>query len=221
MILLKTLSLPQIIFICVAILVGAAIIFFVIYFPMKRKYNRKNYRHKYHEMLYKIAKLDDYYLMYDFRFKTDDSHIAMIDEILIGEKYFYIITCLYFEGELTGKESDSSLIYIPKLGARKYTDNPLLETKKIINNLSLRTDIDKSMMIGVILVNNNCEINVIPETKKDGSVIEDEEKIYYIVKEKNFPKFIKSIESRDIGTINEEQLARVVKSLDKMNRRKR
>ncbi|MBR2507868.1 MAG: NERD domain-containing protein [Bacilli bacterium] len=221
MILTKNLNPQQIIFIIIASLVGLVIIFLLVFFPLKRKYDRKHYRFNYHKMLYNIATLDDYYLIYDFKFKTDSSHTATIDEILIGEKYFYIITCLYFEGELTGKETDSSLIYIPKIGARKYTDNPLLETKKMINALSSITGIDKSMMLGVILVNNNCDINVIPETRKDGSAIKDNEKIYYIVKQKNFPKFIKRIESRDIGTINEEQLARVVKGIDKLNRRKR
>ena len=211
----------QIIFIVIAALIVLAVIFLCIYIPLRIVYLRKNFRYSYHKTLYRLATLDDYYLIYDFRFKTDDSHTATIDEILIGDKYFYIITCLYFEGELTGKESDSSLIYIPKFGTRKYTDNPLLETKRIISRLSMITGIDKSMMIGVIMVNNTCNISVIPECKKDGSPISEEDKIYYFVKQKTFEKFIKKIESRDVGTINEEQLSRAVKAIDKLNRRKR
>lgn len=211
---------PQIIFIIVACIVVLGIIFACIYIPLRRKHLRKHYRASYHKTLYNLATLDDYYLLYDFRFKTDSSHTATIDEILIGDKYFYIITCLYFEGELTGKETDSSLIYIPKFGQRKYTDNPLVETKRIISRLSMLTDVDKSMMIGIILVNNNCKINVISDATKDGAPVSEDEKVYYFVKQKNFEKLIKKIESRDIGTINEEQLARAVKAIDKMNRRK-
>lgn len=208
-------------FIIVAALIVFAILFLCIYIPVRKNYIRKNFKQYYHDLIYKIAVLDDYYLINDFRFKTDNSHTATIDEILIGEKYFYIITCLYFEGDLTGKETDSSLIYIPRIGVRKYTDNPFLETKKIINKLSLITGIDPSMMIGIILVNDNCQVHIIPETHKDGSPILPEEKIYFFSKRSKFEKLIKEIEGRDVGVINADQLDKAVKAIDKMNRRKR
>lgn len=211
----------QIIFIIVASLVVLVIAFSCIFFPLRKKYIRRNYRKHYHELIYKIAVLDDFYLINDFRFRTDDSHTAIIDEILIGEKYFYIITCLYFEGQLTGNETDSSLIYIPKMGVKKYTDNPFHETKKIINKLSIITGLDPSLMIGIILVNDNCEVNVIPEKRPDDTEYSPEEKIYFFSKRKKFEKLIKTLESRDVGTINAEQLDRAVKQIDKLNRRKK
>ena len=211
----------QLTYIIVAAIIVAGIIFLCIYIPLRSKYKKINYRQYYHDLIYKIAVLDDYYLINDFKFKTDDCHTATIDEILIGEKYFYIITCLYFEGELTGKETDSSLIFIPKIGPRKYTDNPFLETKRIIQKLSLRTGIDTSLMIGIVLVNDNCDIHIIPERRKDGSEILPEEKIYFSSKRKDFEKLIHTLEKRDVGKINEEQLAGAIRDLDKMNGRKR
>lgn len=211
----------QIAFIIIASVIVLVIIFSCIFFPLRKKLIRSNYRKHYHDVIYKIAVLDDYYLMTNFKFKTDLSHTATIDEILIGDKYFYIITCLYFEGELKGNETDSSLICYPsKIGVKKYTDNPLLETKKIISKLSAITGIDPSFMIGIVLVNDNCEVDVVAEKRKDGSEIPLDEKIYFFSKRKNFEKLIKSIESRDVGTLNAEQLDRLVKSMEK-NIRKR
>lgn len=218
---MNVLNAKQLIFIIVASVLILVIVFSCIYFPLRKKYIRKNYRKYYHDLIYKIAVLDDFYLINDFRFRTDDSHTAIIDEILIGEKYFYIITCLYFEGELTGNETDSSLIYIPKLGVRKYTDNPFLETKKIITKLSIITGLDPSLMIGIVLVNDNCQINIIPEKRKDDSEYSPDEKIYFFSKRKHFEKLIKTLEKRNVGTINQEQLDRAVRQIDKLNRRKK
>ena len=76
-------------------------------------------------------------------------------------------------------------------------------------------------MIGIVLVNDNCDIHIIPERRKDGSEILPEEKIYFSSKRKDFEKLIHTLEKRDVGKINEEQLAGAIRDLDKMNGRKR
>ncbi len=191
----------------VVVIIG---LFFVIYFPIKRAKIKKDYKAFYYKRIYKLAMDKDYYLINNFLFKIDDAHVARIDHILFADKYIYIVSDSYFEGDIKGQENDSSIVLIRKNGKKNYEDNPLLINQKLVNKLCLITGISPSMMIGVCLVNDNCRIAV--ETKS---------KSFYIVQSNRFKALVKAIESRDIGNINSEQLASAVKAIDKLNRRRR
>ena len=65
------------------------------------------------------------------------------------------------------------------------------------------------MLIGIVLTNNECKNYVKSES----------DHLYFITK-KELPKAIKSIEARDIGKLNEEQLQAAILAVSKMNRRK-
>ena len=152
----------------------------------------------------------DYYLINDFLFRIDDSHVARIDHILFADKYIYIISDSYFDGDICGKENDNSIIFINKMGQKNYEDNPLLNNKKILQKLCLITGISPSLMIGVCLINDNCRCGVSTTSKS-----------FYLVQSAKFKSLVRAIESRDIGNINKEQLASAVKAIDKLNRTKK
>lgn len=200
----------QIAFIIIVPIVVLVIIFLLIYFPLKNKKNKKDFKYAYYKRIYKLAMDKDYYLINNFLFKIDDSHIARIDHILFADKYIYIVNDSYFNGDIAGKENDPSIILINKDGKKNYEDNPLLVNKKIVNKLCLITGINESLMIGVCMINDDCRCSV-----------ETTSKSFYIIQNNNFKKLVKAIESRDIGEINKEQLASAVKAINKLNRRKR
>lgn len=198
-----------------------AIIFFII-FSLVRKHTQKNkYKEVYYRTIRAIADNEDYYLLNNFIFRIDNGRTAVIDHLLIGEKYFYIITSLYYDGNLSGKEFDSSLILTTRTNGKSYTDNPLFQTKTLINKLSMVTGLDASLMIGIVLVNDSCNFNVVHEKRSDGREITQDEKIYFLCNNNKLKKLISKIENRNVGNINPEQLDRAVKSLDKLNRKKR
>ena len=200
----------QIAFIIIVPIVVSAIIALAIYIPIRNKRNRKEYKYTYYKRIYKLAMDKDYYLINNFLFKIDDSHVARIDHILFADKYIYIVNDSYFDGDIIGKENDPSIILINKDGKKNYEDNPILLNRKIVNKLCLITGINTSLMIGVCLINDNCHCSV-----------ETTSKSFFIIQSNNFKKLVKAIESRDIGEINKEQLASAVKAINKLNRRKR
>ena len=152
----------------------------------------------------------DYYLINDFLFKIDDSHVARIDHILFADKYIYVMTDSFFNGDITGKEDDKSVIVLGRDGKKYYDDNPLVINKKLVSKLSLITGINASLIIGICIINDNCE-----------HAIHTSNNSFYLIQSNKLKSLIKAIESRQVGAINKEQLASAVKSIDKLNRRKR
>lgn len=205
-----SLSTLQIIWIAAVVLVVGAAVFLIIYIPKRNKKIKSDFKYFYYKYIYKIAMDNDYYLINDFLFKIDDSHVGRIDHILFADKYIYIITDSFYDGDIDGKANDKSVIFISKTGKKAYSDNPLLENKKLLTRLSLVTGINPALMVGVCLINNDCRCGVNPESNS-----------YYIIQAKKFKALVKAIESREIGTINKDQLAQAVKAIDKLNRRNR
>ena len=210
----------QIIFLAIcSILIVVGI--FSLYFAIRHRINqKKNFKYECYKTVRKIALYSDYYLLNNFIFKTEGSKTAQIDHLLVGDKYFYVITSLYFDGNLSGKEYDQSLFLTTKENGKKYTDNPLFVTKSLINAFSYKTNIPPSFFIGIVLVNDSCQVNLIHE-KRNGSEIPQDEKIYFVVNNSKLKHLIKKIESRNIESINAKQLANIIPSIDKMNRKKR
>ena len=204
------LSVGQIAFLIIVPTIVVIAIAVLIYLLNRRHMMKKNFKYFYYKRLYKIAMDRDYYLINDFLFKIDDSHVGRIDHILFADKYIYIMTDSYFNGDIIGKEDDKSVIVLGRDGKKYYDDNPLITNKKLINKLSLITGINPALIIGICIINDNCRYGIQTSSKS-----------FYYIQSNKLKALIKAIESRQVGAINKEQLASAVKSIDKLNRRKR
>ena len=207
---LENLSGIKLAFVIVAPTVLLIFIAFCLYFPIMHAYRRKHFQLHYYKRVYKVAIDNDYYLINQFVFKIDSSKVASVDHILFGNKYIYVIASKYYQGDLVGKYNDKSLIFISHKGKKCYTDNPYGQVKLLASKLSSSTGIDASLMIGIVLVNDDCKVAVQSESKQ-----------FYIIQRKRFAALIKAIESRPVENINETQLAKAVQSIAKQNKRKK
>ena len=201
-------STGQIAFLIIVPIIVLAALFCLIFFPVRKARMKKEFKYYYYRFIYKEALYQDLYLINNFMFKIDDTHVGKIDHILFANKYIYIINDYYFDGDIEGKDTDASLIFISRTGKKKYMDKLLLDNKKLISKLSLITGINSSLMIGVSLVNKNCNVAVMSSSKH-----------HYIVQANKFKMLLNAIESRPIGNINQEQLASAVQAIDKLNRK--
>ena len=208
--LLADLTPVQLAFIIVVPVVLLLFMVVCLYIPISGAYRRKNFQIHFYKMVYRVALDNDYYLINQFVFKVDSSKNATVDHILFGDKYIYVIISKYYQGDLIGKYLDKSLIFISHKGKKCYTDNPYNETKYLTSKLSSSTGIDASLMIGIVLINDDCKVAVQSESKQ-----------FYIIQRKRLPALIKAIESRPIETINETQLNKAVQSIAKLNKRKK
>lgn len=199
----------QIAFIIIVPIIVIFIVGILLYRPVLRKIEKYKFKDIYGSKVYKVTLYGDYFLINDFLFAYEDNKYARIDHVMCGEKYFYIINDYYFKGSLVGQESDKSLILVEnKSGRRSYVDNPLYDSQLVIKRLSMITNIDPSLMIGISIVNDDCAISVDQTSKQ-----------YYLIQSNKFAKLIKAIESRDIPDINQDELQKVIKDLDRMNKK--
>ena len=200
----------QLAFVIIVPIVLLIFLFICIYIPASGAYRRKHFQVHFYKQVYRVALNNDYYLINQFVFKVDSSKNATVDHILFGSKYIYVIISKYYQGDLVGKYLDKSLIFISHKGKKCYTDNPFNEVKLLASKLSSSTSIDAYLMIGIVLINDDCKVAVQSESKQ-----------FYIIQRKRLPSLIKAIESRPVSTINETQLGKAVQSIAKLNKRKK
>ena len=200
----------QLAFVIIVPIILLIFLFICIYIPASGAYHRKHFQVHFYKQVYRVALNNDYYLINQFVFKVDSSKNATVDHILFGSKYIYVIISKYYQGDLVGKYLDKSLIFISHKGKKCYTDNPFNEVKLLTSKLSSSTSIDASLMIGIVLINDDCKVAVQSESKQ-----------FYIIQRKRLPSLIKAIESRPVSTINETQLGKAVQSIAKLNKRKK
>jgi len=200
----------QLAFVIIVPIVLLLFLVITLYFPISGAYRKKYFQIHFYKQVYRVALDNDYYLINQYIFKVDSSKNATVDHILFGNKYIYTIVSKYYQGDLIGKYADKSLIFISHKGKKCYTDNPYNEAKYLTSKLSSSTGIDASLMIGIILINDDCKVAVQSESKQ-----------FYIIQRKRLPALIKAIESRPVETINETQLEKAVQSIAKQNKRKK
>ena len=208
--LLTSLTSIQLAFVIIVPIVVVLFLAIVLYFPISTHYKRSHFQVRFYKRVYKVALENDYYLINQFYFKVDTSKLAKVDHTIFGEKYIYVILCKYYEGDLLGKSSDKSLIFISHKGKKCYTDNPINQSKQLASKLSSSTGLDASLLIGITLINDDCKVEVQSDSKQ-----------FYIIQRKKFPALIRAIESRPVPNINEQQLAKAVQSIAKDNKRKK
>lgn len=194
------------IIVCVVVTIGLLALGF---FLIRHAYYKKHFAESYYKRIYKTAVLDDYYLINHFSYTVDESTRTKVDHILFGDKFIYVIICKYFEGDISGKYNDNSLIFQSRGGKNYYTSNPIAEVKNITTNLSMISGIDPDYMIGLVLVNDNCRV-----------AIQSDSKQFYIVQRKRFEALVHAIEARPLGKMNEKRLYEAVHVIDKLNEKK-
>lgn len=198
----------QISFIIIASVVGAILLLIFVVRPLAKIIHKRNYKGYYYRKIYSYTLNRDFYLINNFVFRLDSKHNTCIDHILFGDKFVYVIMDKYYEGDLMGNSYDPDLILIAKNGSKNYVDNPYVAFNKLLSRLSTATGISTDLMIGITVINNDCRMN-----------IESSSKQFFMIQRKRFSKLVDTIEARDVGRINAEELQKAVLTVDNLNRR--
>ena len=206
----NALTTPQLIYIIVVSVIVVLVILLILLFPVRKYQIKKRFHDYYYKEIFRIVKYNDYYLINNFSFRVDDSSLLTIDHIVFADKYVYLINDFYIDGDVAGKIFDKSLIKLNRDGNKQYFDNPALKSKFLLTRLCMVTGLDPNIMIGVSLVNDNCKSEIVSDSKQ-----------FYIVSRGKLAQLIKAVESRPIGKLNAKSLESLVKSINKMNKRKK
>ncbi|MBE6134215.1 MAG: hypothetical protein E7178_06085 [Erysipelotrichaceae bacterium] len=203
------LTVPQIAFIIVVPVIVIIGLFLLIRFPISHIYQRVNFNKYVYNRVYRIVLNNDYYLINNYVFSIDDVHKVRIDHIVFAEKYIYVCIDRYNEGNLMGSDTNASLILLSRNGDKNYVDNPFIYLSKVLRQLSSATGLPTEMMIGLIIVNDDCQTKIDSKSSQ-----------LFLLNRKQLTKLIKTIESRDIPKINPNELDKAVKALYERNENK-
>lgn len=204
------LTTEQLIYIIASAVGVSILVFLLIFIPIKIKHRSKNFKENYYKKVYSIAFNEDFYLINKFFFKVDEGKMACIDHILFGNKFIYIITDLFYEGNLSGSYDDKSLIYTNQKGKKAYTDNPFAKSESLVQKLSLLTGLDMSILVGIVLVNDECKLDIFSDSEQ-----------FFLVQRRKLGGLIKQMEKKNIGALNENELAKAVMAINKLNKKKK
>jgi hypothetical protein len=199
-------TIEQIIYVIVASILSVLIICLWLYSPFKKLIYHFRYKSIYAKELYNIALDNDYYLINNLTLKLDDELSIHVDHILFGDKYIYVVRDRYYNGLIAGIDRDKKFV-LKKRKNQLLIDNPLIKNSLRVEKLALITHFKASLFISLVVVNDNCLAKEITSTLDNS----------FIVGKSQIKKLIRRIESREIETINEDQLRFAVKDIARIN----
>lgn len=197
----------QIAFIVTATLAGLLLVFIVSFKPIKRHVFRRNFVRIYGRAVYKIALDYDFYLINEFGLVREENTIKTIDHILFGSKWIYVIKDCCYYGAISAKENDASWIHYISKKKKRYIDNPLKTNAENLNQLAMITQIDRNMLISIVVINDDCHIEPFERTSKTN----------FFVPRSQLHKLVKALENQEVENINEAALDRAVKDIYRLN----
>lgn len=132
-----------------------------------------------------------------------------IDHVIFGKKYIYIITDFLYKGFIKGELNDNSwLYYNTTIKKSDYSDNLSKVSDKNIQEFAGILGINTDPIVSICLVPNECDF-VIRELGNDKKMI-----VHY----SSLTRRINELESRDIGSLNENQIYEQYQAIKERNR---
>lgn len=203
-------SYPVRLSIYIVALIAVSALFFLLFFykPLKRYVWRKNVSRMFYGKVNRVNLDNDYFLLNDVLLKVGSDDYFKIDHILGGGKYLYVITDCYYEGAIV-PGSDPSWTYFTVRERKERIPNPLLANQSYLERLSIVSGVSSSLMVGLVLVNDDCFIapyeNVAGRSQ--------------LIPLSKLRKTVEFYEKSDVAPLNQEELRHIFVDLHELNAR--
>jgi len=193
-----------------ALLVAFALL--ILIWKLITRYQLKhNLPSAYFRVINKVALYKDFFLINVLKLKIDSNQYITYDHVLFGNKYIYVISDGYFNGELRGEIHEPKLNFFEgKNRKKKEIDNPLYTNRYRLEKLALATGIELEMLVNIVVVNDDCDLTKINNSEST-----------FIINRCDFYRLIDAIESREVRVLNAKELHDIVQDIDRLNQRKK
>lgn len=178
------------------------------FFIFKFVYCQKKYHEDSYLKLSRLAEMNDYLLLNNYRVEFDDKHFGVIDHILISKKYIFIINDFDLSGVISGDLKDLFLRVVVSKNEAINVSNPLNYNINLIKRLNVYHRLDQSLIKGIVTVNNDSKINVTHSNQ------------FMLIKRKELKKVIKDFDKDKVGNLKEGDVVNFINKLDRENRKK-
>ena len=198
---------PQKIYIASVVAASIIVVLLAFIFIFKFYYAKKHYREVTYLRLARLARINDYLLLNNYAVDFDDSHVGIIDHILISKKYIFVINDFSLSGVISGDLKDRSLRVIKDDKKIQYISNPLNYNINLIKRLNLFNHLDQTFVKGIVVIDNDSYVNI--------SSMNDQ---FVMLTRKNLNAFIYKCEKDDVKPLKEVEIVNFINKLDKQNR---
>ena len=151
------LEIKQLILVAVLIII---VIFLIVLFVVKHKSkNNKTYikntkNKKLDRRIRKYAKNKDFLILNNVFLPVDDTKAIIVDNLLFGNKYIYVISQKHWEGTLKGYEYDTKWMVVSK-SVTKYVDNPIIGNRfKVSTLMNFLNETDDENIVNIVTIND-------------------------------------------------------------------
>ena len=151
----------QLILVISIILIISLVVLLVVKLKTKDRYYKNQKNKRLNRKLRKFSKDRDFLFLSDVFLPIRDNTATLIDDIVFGNKYIYLIAQKHWEGNLKGYEYDTKWMITSKNGT-KYVDNPLIGNRfKVQTLLKFLQESDEDNVVNIIAINDKTKFNEI------------------------------------------------------------
>ena len=148
-------EIKQLILVAAIILVIFLIVLLIIKLKSKNKYYVKNPKNKsLDRKIRKYALNRDFLFLSDVFIPVNNEKAVIIDNIIFGNKYIYVVSQKHWEGTLKGFEYDTKWMIMHK-EQTQYVDNPLISNRyKVHVLLNFLGEKEEENVVNIIAIND-------------------------------------------------------------------
>lgn len=201
---------PQKIYISAAAISILLVVILVGIFIYKKWYAHKHYKEVTYLKLSRLANENDYLLLNNYVIGFDDTHVGVIDHILISKKYIIVINDFPISGVVSGEIRDRSLRVVKNKKEVVNISNPLNYNVNLIKRLNIYHRLDKELVKGLVVINNDSVINIEHSTDQ-----------FQMIRRKDLPSVIRKIDKANVKNLRQADVENFINKLNKENERKK
>ena len=200
------LTTPQKIYISAAVASVLLVLLLVGIFIYKKWYTKKHYKEAVYIKLSRLANENDYLLLNNYTINFDESHVGVIDHILISKKYIIVINDFPISGVVSGEIRDRSLRVVKSHKDIKNISNPLNYNINLIKRLNIYHRLDKEMVKGLVVINNDSEVAIEHSTDQ-----------FQMIRRKDLPRVIRNIDKSNVKNLKQADVENFINKLNREN----
>ena len=199
-------------FIALAVLLVVFVIAFATFLIWTRKMDIESFKKFCQKKVKRIAKRNNLLVLPDLNISNYDSEKLLINHVIFGKKYIYLISDFMLKGFVSGEANDNSWVYYNNIKkTNHYLSNLNMISEKNIRDFSGILGISSDPIVSICLIPNECDFKI--------NKSEDERKI--IVHYSSLARKIKEFENQEIGSLNQTQIYEHFKTIENKNNEER
>ena len=189
----------------VSILVVILVVLLVLKIKSKDKhyYGKNPKNRKLDKKIKKYARDRDFLFLTDVFLPVDNNKAILIDDIILGNKYIYVISQKHWDGYVKGFEYDTKWLLSAKIRT-VYVDNPLIGNRyKVQTLMKFLKERNDENIVNIVSLSNKAKLNTIQTQPLEN-----------VVQMKHLFKLIDDYEKNSpFNDIKEEELERIALQL--------